>query len=62
MLVCPIGVEADTLVDAEREQIMGVLHEMNWVMGDPKGAAARLGMNRSTLHWKMKALGISRPT
>ncbi len=50
-----------TLVDAEREHILGVLRESNWVVGGPKGAAARLGMKRSTLHWKMKKLGISRP-
>ena len=30
-------------------------------LGGPQGAAARLGMKRSTLHWKMKKLGISRP-
>ena len=29
--------------------------------GRPEGAAARLGMKRSTLYWKMKKLGISRP-
>jgi formate hydrogenlyase transcriptional activator len=38
-----------------------MLRETNWVLGGPKGAAARLGMKRSTLHWKMKKLGISRP-
>ena len=32
-----------------------------WVLGGPKGAATRLGMKRSTLHWKMKKLGITRP-
>jgi formate hydrogenlyase transcriptional activator len=50
-----------TLADAEREHILGVLRESGWVLGGPKGAAARLGMKRSTLHWKMKKLGISRP-
>jgi formate hydrogenlyase transcriptional activator len=52
---------AVTLADAEREHILGVLREAGWVLGGPKGAAARLGMKRSTLHWKMKKLGISRP-
>jgi formate hydrogenlyase transcriptional activator len=52
---------AVTLTDAEREHIMRALRDANWVLGGPKGAAARLGMNRSTLHWKMKKLGISRP-
>jgi formate hydrogenlyase transcriptional activator len=50
-----------TLADAEREHILGVLRETRWVLGDPQGAAARLGMARSTLQWKMKKLGISRP-
>jgi formate hydrogenlyase transcriptional activator len=50
-----------TLADAEREYILGALRETGWVLGGPKGAAARLGMNRSTLRWKMKRLGISRP-
>ena len=53
--------EPVTLADAEREHIRGVLRESGWVVGGPKGAAARLGMKRSTLHWKMKKLGISRP-
>src|SRR6266851_1270897 len=50
-----------TLADAEREHILGVLRETGWVVGGPKGAAARLGMKRSTLQKKMKKLGISRP-
>ena len=50
-----------TLADAEREQILGALRETGWVMGGPKGAAARLGIKRSMLYWKMKKLGISRP-
>jgi len=52
---------AVTLADAEREHILGALHETGWVVGGPKGAAARLGMKRSTLQKKMKKLGISRP-
>jgi formate hydrogenlyase transcriptional activator len=53
--------KAVTLADAEREHILGVLHETGWVLGGPKGAAARLGMKRSTLYKKMTKLGISRP-
>ncbi len=53
--------EAVTLADAEREHILGALRETGWVVGGPKGAAARLGMKRSMLYWKMKKLGISRP-
>ena len=54
-------VVAVTLADAEREHILGVLHETGWVVGGPKGAATRLGMKRSTLQKKMTKLGISRP-
>ena len=50
-----------TLADAEREHILAALRDTGWVLGGPKGAAARLGMKRSTLRWKMKQLGISRP-
>src|SRR5262249_29375665 len=49
-----------TLADAEREHILGALRDTGWVVGGPKGAAARLGMKRSTLQKKMKKLGISR--
>lgn len=50
-----------TLADAEREHIMRALQETGWVVGGPKGAAAHLGMKRSTLLWKMQKLGITRP-
>jgi formate hydrogenlyase transcriptional activator len=50
-----------TLIEAEREHILGALRESNWVLGGPNGAAARLGTKRTTLQWKMKKLGISRP-
>jgi formate hydrogenlyase transcriptional activator len=52
---------AVTLADAEREHILGALRQTGWVLGGPKGAAARLAMKRSTLQWKMKKLRISRP-
>ena len=52
---------AVTLAEAEREHILEALHDTKWVLGGPKGAAARLGMKRSTLQWKMKKLGLSRP-
>jgi formate hydrogenlyase transcriptional activator len=51
---------AVTLADAEREHILGALRETGGVLGGPEGAAARLGMKRSTLYKKMKKLGISR--
>jgi formate hydrogenlyase transcriptional activator len=52
---------ATTLADAEREHILRALRAAHWVLRGPNGAAARLGMKRSTLQWKMKKLGISRP-
>jgi len=52
---------AGTLVDIERDHILRVVREANWVLGGPKGAAARLGMTRSNLQWRMKKLGIVRP-
>ena len=51
---------AVSLADAEREHILGALRETGGVLGGPEGAAARLGMKRSTLYKKMKKLGISR--
>jgi formate hydrogenlyase transcriptional activator len=51
---------AVSLADAEREHILGALRETGWVVGGQEGAAARLGMKRSTLYKKMKKLGISR--
>ena len=50
-----------TLIDAEREHILSALTATHWVVGGPRGAAARLGMKRSTLQKKMQKLGISRP-
>lgn len=41
---------------------MKALLDTNWVVGGPKGAAARLGVNRTTLISTMKRLGIERPT
>jgi formate hydrogenlyase transcriptional activator len=52
---------AVTLAEAEREHILAALRGTGWVLGGPNGAAARLGMKRSTLRWKMNKLGISRP-
>jgi formate hydrogenlyase transcriptional activator len=52
---------AVSLADAERQHILGALRETDGVLGGPEGAAARLGMKRSTLYKKMKKLGISRP-
>jgi formate hydrogenlyase transcriptional activator len=49
-----------TLEDAERDHIVRALGETNWVVGGPEGAAARLGMKRTTLQSRMRKLGITR--
>jgi formate hydrogenlyase transcriptional activator len=49
-----------TLKDAEREHIIRALAATNWVVGGPAGAAARLGLQRTTLIAKMQKLGITR--
>jgi transcriptional regulator with GAF, ATPase, and Fis domain len=49
----------EVILPTSREHILSVLDETSWVLGGPNGAAARLGMKRSTLQWKMKRLGIS---
>jgi formate hydrogenlyase transcriptional activator len=47
--------------DAERRHIESTLTAARWVLEGPKGAAARLGLNPSTLRSRMKRLGIQRP-
>ncbi len=49
-----------SLADAEREHILQVLRETDWVLGGNAGAAARLGVPRTTLIYKMRRLGIPR--
>jgi transcriptional regulator with GAF, ATPase, and Fis domain len=51
-----------TLADAERIHIIETLSQTSWVLAGKHGAAARLGMNRSTLQHRMKKLGIHRPS
>ena len=51
-----------TLEGAERDHILRTLRETGWVLGGPSGAAARLGMKRTTLQSRMKRLGITRST
>jgi formate hydrogenlyase transcriptional activator len=50
-----------TLESVEREHILRVLGESKWVIGGPAGAAARLGVNRTTLNHRLRKLGITRP-
>ena len=50
----------DTLEATEREAILRTLHETNWVLGGAQGAAARLGLKRTTLQSRIRKLGIRR--
>jgi formate hydrogenlyase transcriptional activator len=52
------GKMRSVLEDAERKQILAALKQTNWVVAGPKGAAALLGMKRSTLQAHMQRLGI----
>jgi formate hydrogenlyase transcriptional activator len=49
-----------TLEAVERKHILTTLKETRWILSGPSGAAARLGLNRSTLYFRMKKLGIAR--
>jgi len=49
-----------TLEEVERNHILRTLKETRWILGGPGGAASRLGLNRSTLYFRMNKLGISR--
>jgi len=51
---------AITLEEAERDHIRKTLEQTRWVVSGPNGAAARLGIKRSTLYFRMQKLGISR--
>ena len=51
---------AVTLEDAERDHIRKILEQTHWVVAGPNGAAARLGIKRSTLYFRMQKLGITR--
>jgi formate hydrogenlyase transcriptional activator len=51
---------AVTLEEAERDHILKTLEHTKWVVAGPNGAAARLGIKRSTLYFRMQKLGISR--
>jgi formate hydrogenlyase transcriptional activator len=54
------AIHLQTLVEVERDHILKMLKETRWTLSGPSGAAARLGLNRSTLYFRMKKLGISR--
>jgi transcriptional regulator with GAF, ATPase, and Fis domain len=50
-----------TFEDIQRQHIVRVLDECNWVIAGRSGAAAKLGMKRTSLQYKMQKLGITRP-
>jgi formate hydrogenlyase transcriptional activator len=54
----PAGNIREALEDAEREQVLAALEKSNWIISGPEGAAARLGLKRSTLQSRMQKLGI----
>ena len=51
-----------TLEATERQAILRALHDTNWVLGGPHGAATRLGLKRTTLQSRIRKLGIHRST
>jgi formate hydrogenlyase transcriptional activator len=54
------GGSEGTLQDRERDHIIEVLRQTRGVLSGPRGAAARLGLKRTTLQYKLQKLGISR--
>src|ERR1700684_2502128 len=50
-----------TLEDKVRREILIACQQSNWKLGGPRGAAARLGLKRTTLFYKMKRLGVVPP-
>jgi formate hydrogenlyase transcriptional activator len=55
---CPSSM---TLEDSDRALIVGMLERVGWIVGGPRGAAAKLGLKRTTLLARMRRLAISRP-
>jgi len=51
--------ELNTLQEIEREHLLRAVRAANWVLGGPNGAAARLGMKRTTLAYRIRKLNIS---
>jgi formate hydrogenlyase transcriptional activator len=54
-------ISSPTLEDKVRREILAACQRANWKLGGPRGAAARLGLKRTTLFYKMKRLGIAPP-
>ena len=55
------NVPINGLAEVERDHILRALEATNWVIGGQSGAAARLGMKRTSLFYRMKKLRIRRP-
>jgi len=58
----PACASSMTLEDSDRALIVDTLEQAAWIVGGPRGAAAKLGLKRTTLLAKMRRLGISRPS
>jgi formate hydrogenlyase transcriptional activator len=58
---CSATTRPQTMEEAERAHILTALKETKWMIAGRNGAAARLGMNRSTVQFRMKKLGIVKP-
>jgi formate hydrogenlyase transcriptional activator len=58
----PVEIQNPTLEDKVRREILVACQRANWKLGGPRGAAARLGLKRTTLFYKMKRLGIRPPS
>jgi formate hydrogenlyase transcriptional activator len=61
LIASPAATTPTTLRDSERTLILNTLEGVGWVIGGARGAAAKLGLSRTTLIHKMKRLGIARP-
>jgi formate hydrogenlyase transcriptional activator len=57
----PMEIANPTLEDKVRREILAACQRSNWKLGGPRGAAARLGLKRTTLFYKMKRMGIAPP-
>src|SRR5271170_4308508 len=57
----PASSSSMTLEDSDRSLIVETLERVGWIVGGPRGAAAKLGLKRTTLLAKMRRLGIYRP-
>jgi formate hydrogenlyase transcriptional activator len=57
----PLKISSPTLEDKVRREILAACQRTNWQLGGPRGAAARLGLKRTTLFHRMRRLGIARP-